>query len=112
MIYCLFQNTESGELELYSIGRNQGGGLLGLGESISEALSFKKIVFKLPAEKEGGEETAVKITSADLRCGLSHTIIGLNNYEHVFVLGCYDKASQSHEEINFVPKLLKLCATF
>jgi hypothetical protein len=30
----------------------------------------------------------------------------------VFVLGCYDKASQSHEEICFVPKQLKLCQTF
>jgi hypothetical protein len=86
----------SGELELYSIGRNQGGGLLGLGESISEALSFKKISFVLPAEKEGEEAISVKIKSVegiDIRCGLSHTIIGLNNYEQVFVLGCYDKAS-------------------
>jgi len=42
---------ESGELELHSIGRNQGGGLLGLGENVTEALSFKKISFKLPAAK-------------------------------------------------------------
>jgi hypothetical protein len=84
VIYCLFENTESGELEIYSIGRNQGGGLLGLGESVSEALSFKKISFNLPAEKEGGEATPIRINSVegvDIRCGLSHTIIGLNNYE-------------------------------
>ena len=71
--------------------------------------------FKLPPEKEGGAEAEVKIKSVegvDLRCGLSHTIIGLNNYEHVFVLGCYDKASQSHEEINHVPKPLKLCESY
>lgn len=56
VIYCLFENTESGELELHSIGRNQGGGLLGLGENVTEALSFKKISFGLPAEKSKGEK--------------------------------------------------------
>lgn len=63
-----------------------------------------------PADSEA--EVKIKsVEGVDLRCGLSHTIIGLNNYEHVFVLGCYDKAAQSHEEINHVPTPLKLCET-
>lgn len=47
-----------------------------------------------PAGSEAQAEVKIKsVEGVDLRCGLSHTIIGLNNYEHVFVLGCYDKAA-------------------
>jgi len=107
VVYCSFENTETGELELHSIGKNQGGGLLGLGENVQEALSFKKMDFKDPSDKEG--KRALKITSIDdVRCGQNHTIMMVNQ-EHVFVLGCYDRGSQSQEEIMFAPKLLKLC---
>lgn len=43
---------------------------------------------------------------------MNHTFISLNDYESVFVLGCYDKGSQSHEEIAFEPKPLKLCEQY
>ena len=99
VICCLFKNKQNDELELYSIGRNQGSGLLGLGENVQEALSFKKISF---------ETKITSVEGVDIRCGLSHTIIGLNHYEQIYVLGCYDKSSQTHEEINFKPKPLKL----
>jgi len=92
VVYALFENTESHELELYSIGKNQAGGLLGLGENKHEAKWFEKMEFKV---KEGEKEaTAVKIESAegvDIRCGRDHTLIGINGYAHVFALGCYDR---------------------
>lgn len=40
VVYGLFESTKTGALELYSIGKNQGGGLLGLGESKQEAKWF------------------------------------------------------------------------
>jgi len=45
VIYCLFMNTETEELEIHSLGKNAGGGLLGLGDSTVEALSWKRIHF-------------------------------------------------------------------
>ena len=96
MIYCLFENTEVNQLELHSIGKNQGGGLLGLGENTQEALCFKKMDFKLASKDDGATTQDIKITSVegvDIRCGRNHTIISLNGHELVFVLGCYDKGS-------------------
>lgn len=104
----MFENTESNKLELHSIGKNQGGGLLGLGEHKQEALCFKKIEFKKdnkPKAQSTTEEPAVEkkiekqdieiksVDGVDVRCGTNHTIISLNAYEEVFVLGCYDKAA-------------------
>jgi hypothetical protein len=119
----LFENTESNKLELHSIGKNQGGGLLGLGEHTQEALCLKKIEFKKDSkakaesttEEPKVEKQDVEIKSVDgvdVRCGTNHTIISMNAYEEVFVLGCYDKAAQSHEEIAFEPKPLKLCEQY
>jgi len=105
----LFENTESNKLELHSIGKNQGCGLLGLGEHTQEALCFKKIEFKKDSkpkaqstaeEKKEKEPEVAKqdveiksVDGVDVRCGTNHTIISLNAYEEVFVLGCYDKAA-------------------
>lgn len=59
IIYCLFENLETGELELYSLGKSQYGQLgLGQGEGKQEALSFKKLEFGIPIEKEKPKEEA------------------------------------------------------
>ena len=94
VIYVLFENTETKDLELYSIGKNQAGGLLGLGEEKQEARWFEKMDFKV---KEEGKEEAVpvkieSVEGVDIRSGRDHTLISLNNYKHVFALGCYDKS--------------------
>ena len=63
-----------------------------------------------PKEPEP-EPPKVKIETVEgveIRCGLNHTIISLNNNEHVFVLGCYDRGSQSQDDICTTPQLLSL----
>jgi hypothetical protein len=94
VIYVLFENTETKELEIYSIGKNQAGGLLGLGEEKQEARWFERVEFKVK-QMDKEEATEVRIESVegvDIRSGRDHTLISLNNYAHVFVLGCYDKS--------------------
>lgn len=64
------ENTENKELEIYSIGKSSQGCLLGLGADEQEALHFKKLSFKDPADTEKKKE--LKITSVDgvdIRCG-------------------------------------------
>lgn len=107
------ENTENKELEIYSIGKNAGGCLLGLGADEPEALHFKKLSFKDPADPEKKKE--LKITSVDgvdIRCGHHHTIFGLNDNEYVYVIGCYNRSSQAQEEIISVPTLLGLCSQY
>ena len=115
VIYCLFYNEETKAHEMYALGKSQGSGLLGLGENAEEALCFKKITF--PSQASSDEKPVPDLVidspeSTDVRCGVNHTIFCFNNYEQVYVLGCYDKGSQSQEEIAFSPKPLKLCEQF
>jgi len=103
VVYCLFHNQTTDELELHSIGKNQGGGLLGQGENVQESMWFKRITIP------------IKITSAegvDLSCSRDLTLIGINNFEQVYGLGCFDKGSQDHEEVCAEPKLLKICEQY
>jgi len=80
------------EYEIHSIGKNIGGSLLGLGENIQEAFHFKRINFINPADPEGKQQIKINtIEGVDIRCGLNHTIFGINNCEYVFVIGCYNK---------------------
>ena len=52
----------------------------------SEAVTDEAIVEKKDIEIKS-------VDGVDIRCGTNHTIISLNQYEEVFVLGCYDKGS-------------------
>jgi hypothetical protein len=105
---------EDGELALYSIGKSQGGGLLGLGENQHEAKWFEKL--ELRVVKDGEKEaTPVKISTVegvDIRCGRAHTLIGINNCEHIFALGCYDRRQAQHEEVLFSPAPLKVTSSY
>ena len=70
VIYSLMENTETQELEIYSIGKNSGGCLLGLGADEQEALHFKKLTFKDPADPEGKKELKIaSVEGVDIRCG-------------------------------------------
>jgi alpha-tubulin suppressor-like RCC1 family protein len=113
VIYVIMENIDNNELGIYSIGKNQGGCLLGLGADEQEALHFKKLSFKDPEDKEGKTELKIKsVEGVDIRCGQHHTMFGLNNNEHVFVLGCYNRSSQAQEEIISVPTILGLCTQY
>lgn len=90
-------------------------------KKVEEKQQTEKVESKVEEEKkeevpvEDVKKDLVKITSVegvDIRAGLHHTFICLNNYEHVFVLGYYDKSAQSQEEILHTPKYLSLCKTF
>lgn len=98
VVYCLFENMKTKDLELHSLGKYKRG-LLGLGEGVEEALWFKKIALQVKIET---------IEGVDIRCGRDHTFISLNGNQQVYVLGCYDNETQAHEEVKFEPTLLKL----
>lgn len=107
------ENTENNELNIYSIGKNQGGCLLGLGADEQEALYFKKLSFKDPSDTEGKKELKIQsVEGVDIRCGQHHTMFGLNHNEQVYVLGCYNRSSQAQEEIISVPTILGLCTQY
>jgi alpha-tubulin suppressor-like RCC1 family protein len=113
VIYCLMEDTEAQELGIYSIGKNTGGCLLGLGADEQEALYFKKLSFKDPGDPDGKKELKIaSVDGVDIRCGQHHTIFGLNDNEHVYVIGCYNRSSQAQEEIISVPTLLGLCSQY